>query len=300
MQPMTGMQPTPPVAEQRTKGTVCLALGAVLLVGGIVFGIVMIVNGVSGFSRSIDRMQRVSLTSGGTVDLGSSGTYRMYLERPGTQDDPFAVPANVPGITVIDPDGGLHAIENDRVDESYSYNGRSGQKLGKFDAPSPGIYRIRVTGADGAGFGTLAVAKNGPFHSIAPILFGVFGGGAMVVTGIVLLVIGGIRRSRSRRMIPHPIGGWAPPPSAWGAPGAPAGWAPPAQPGYGWAPPPVASPAWSPPGAPPYGTSPSPLPPPPPPPSSAPAPPPATTPPAPPAAPPGPDDAGWGAPGAGE
>ncbi|CAN5891154.1 hypothetical protein BH23ACT2_BH23ACT2_02380 [soil metagenome] len=278
-------------------GGVLLVVAVVVVVGGIAFGVKQIDDVVGGLAR-------VPVSTGGTVEL-DRGTHRVFLEGPGADEGFGGVP-----FTVVGPDGTDLRLQTDPVSETYSYEGRDGRKLGRIEVTSPGTHEV-VTGGSGllgASGENLAFGRRGPVGAgLVPILGGVFGGGALGVAGVVVLIVTGVRRGRQRRMEvagyaaatwgppgfapaahPYPAGGiagsWAPPPGPPG--GSPPGWSPP--PPAGPAPPasrrppppsppssPLGSPpGWSPPTAPPAqgrtSRPPHPAPPTPPPPSNAP------------------------------
>lgn len=266
--------PFTPQATPKVKGSVALWLGGLLVLAGIVLGVALVVAGAHQFTSSFREMQRVSTAAGGTISIEDPGTYRVFLERPDPSGSGGATftPA-APQVTILDPAGTVVPVGPDAVSETYTYAGRQGRKLGRFQAEQPGTYRIRVTAVDGGSPSNfVAVGRRGPSSALAPILGGVFGGLAVVAIGVILLIIGGVRRSRSRRpaFVPGgfgptgaPLAGWGPPPAGggWAAPPTttPPGWAPPppppaAEPGPAWiapTPPPVAAPGWAPPVAPP-------------------------------------------------
>jgi len=283
------MQPVGPYAAPKPKGTILLWLGGLLVLAGIVLGVLLVISGVRSISDRVNGLQRVPLATGGPIEISDPGTYRVYLERadlsPSLNVDSRVIV--IRAVQVRTPSGGLVALQPDPIAETYNFSGHHGRKIGRFRADRPGRYRLVVQEFTGSSrIGQLAVGRRGPTGAVATILGGVFGGGAMVVVGIVLLIIGGVRRSRSRRLPPggYPggVSGWAPPPvpgawagapgsmpgsapGPWGQPPVPSGWGQPA-PG-GWAPPPVApgsaapppSPgAWSPSGVADAGPSPGP------------------------------------------
>ncbi len=214
------MHPEAQPAPSKPKGGVGIAIGIVLLVAGMVVGIVGVVGGVRNIGRTVDGYQRVSLETGGAVRL-DPGTYRVFLERRGIDGDQFAV--LVPQLSITSNEGqAILLLPVGNVSETYSFGGRSGRKIGRLVIPSSGTYRITVVPEGGPGsYGTIAIGKRGPIASIAAILIGVFGGGAIALVGLVVLIVSGVRRGRSK----NSTSGWAPPPPTPTA--GPPGWAPP-------------------------------------------------------------------------
>ena len=240
------MQPAYPLAPTKPKGAIGLWIGGLLIAVGIVGGILLVVGGVKNISDSVDDMQRVPVADGGTVQLDSTGTYRVFLERPGINDDTaltFQDPT--PLVRITDPDGSPVTVGGaGSFQETYSINGRDGRKIGAFTARTTGTFRVATITSDGtATRGEIAIAKHGPTTGIFVIVGGVFGGIGVVIVGIIVMIVSGVRRSRSKQAFGGPPGSnWgAPPPLAgWGqAPGSPSGWAPPpvAPPGGAFPPP---------------------------------------------------------------
>ena len=291
MMPPPSAGPVGPVEPAKPKGRLAMVLGALLLVGGIVLGIVLAVTGVVNVSKAVDDMQRVPAPGTGTVEIAETGTYHLFYERPvGLVDDPY-LDFEPSQVAIVAPSGAQLAIVVDsNSTTTYDFGDHHGRSFGTFRADETGTYRFRIRAIDrGEGdqfsfgpTGHVAVGRNSPLRELGLLLAGVFGGGALVLTGIVLLIVGGVRRSRSKQAayvaagVPGwggpPAGGWSPPgPQPWTPPGAPQPWnapgAPPApQP---WSPP--GPQPWTPPGggdpapAPQPWTPPAPVDPPPPP-----------------------------------
>lgn len=225
-----------PVIPPKPQGKLALTVGAVLIGLGLVLGGILVFRGIREIATTVDRYQRVSATTGGTVRIDEPGTYRMFFERRGLGD--VERMGYIP-VTIFDPAGQPVALQYDSIDETYSFGSRSGRKMGKFDAPTAGEYQIRPLYVDGLGAefdGMLpeaqnaqyAVGRRGPTAGIFPVLGGVFGGGAVVVLGIIFMTVGGVRRSRSKKDGNVPLAGWpaAPGPPQWN-PSAPQQWIPP-------------------------------------------------------------------------
>lgn len=282
MQPMMPPPSVGPVAPTKPQGRVALVLGAVLLVGGIVLGIVLVVTGVLNVANAVEDYQRVPVPGGGSVELTETGTYHLYFEGPSSLVNDLSF--NPPQLAIFGPGGAQLAISVSAATSTYDFGERHGRSIGTFRADEPGTYRIRTISLDGEGdfdferTGEIAVTRDSPFRSIALVLVGVFGGGAMVLVGIILLIVGGVRRSRSKQAAyvgagapawgGAPTGGWTPPapqpwtppaPQAWVPPG-PQPWTPPPSadppPPPGWVPPPSPSPPADPPSWPPSSDGP--------------------------------------------
>lgn len=321
--------PAPPPATAasapgKPKGAVGIWIGVLLIIGGIILGIVLVVAGARSLINGFDDLERVPIDGGGIVRIEDPGTQTIYAERPSSQGGSSFSTNTFSGfgpnvaVRVIGPDGVDVPVSTGGATETYTFDGREGVSIGTFDAATDGEYRIVTRNQDGASgvgrYTTIAVGTGLELSGIGAILGGVFGGGLVVLIGIVVVIIFAVRRSRSKKRLAQgsgpypgaygaPVAGWpaapgyAPPgyaapgaPGGYGAPDAPAagGWPPAGSTNPGWVPPPVAQPGAPDPG--PTWTAPPPPPPQssdpttwtPPPPPSAPASDPATwTPPAP-------------------
>jgi hypothetical protein len=255
---------------------------------------------VDGF----DGLQRVSMQDGGVVQIDDPGTQTVYAERY-TSDSGTSFNSGTntfsgtgPAITVriTGPDNQPVDFQPLSGSETYVYNHREGVRIGQFTAPTAGNYRIAPVGEPN-GYDYLSVGSGLKIEGIGVILGGVFGGGLVVLIGIILVIVFAVRRSRSKKRLtqgsaPYPspygaAGGWPAAPGGagpggyaapgaapgYGAPGAPGGFGPgapgapapgawPPAPGAnpGWVPPPVAQPGptWTPPVAPPPQDQPAP------------------------------------------
>lgn len=227
-----------PVVQPKRQGGVALTIGAILLAVGLIAGGVLVYRGVRHIADTVNDYQRVPARSGGTVELDDAGTYLLFYERRGMGS--IERTGYTPAI-ITAPDGQTVQLRYDRVEENYTFGGREGRKVGRFEAPIPGTYRITPLSFDsfGAEFddmvpnggdGWFAIGPEGPASGVIAILGGVLGGGALAVLGVILLVVGGVRRSRSKRGAGAPLAGWpAPPPpqpQGWG-PAGPTQWTPP-------------------------------------------------------------------------
>lgn len=251
-----------PVAEQKLPGKVGIWIGSLLIVGGIVLGIVLVVAGARSLFDGFDELQRIPINAGGTVTIEEAGEQSVYAERAegrgGVSFNSSTSSLFRPDIDILvtGPDGQDVTFRYAGGSETYTYDGREGVLIGAFDADQPGDYRIRTILPDGVvPYTDLAVGEGMVLDGVLGILGGVFGGGIVVVIGLVILIISLVRRSGAKRrrtqaIGPYgpggpygggPAGGWAAPPGYAPQPGA----YPPA-PGYGpgsgapgWAPPPV-------------------------------------------------------------
>lgn len=264
-------QPTPAAASPTTEklpGLIGIWIGIALIVIGTVAGVVLVVRGASTLLDNVEDLQRVPI-SGGTIEINEPDEQSVYLERQSfTNETGFSTGTGTfaPVVTVLvsDPSGMDVFVEPRSSSETYSWNGREGVLVASFDATEVGTYTVQIVRADDLGaYDTIAVGRALDFGGLAGILGGVFGGGLIVVIGIVVIIISAVRRGKAKRRALAARYGQGPGPgAAWGG-GTPAGpgWAPPPVPapgGYGapspvWTPPPPPGPSggsWTPPAPP--------------------------------------------------
>lgn len=285
--------PTTSAKPDKPKGAVGIWIGVLLIVGGIILAIALVVVGVRSLVDGFDGLQQVPLNGGGVVEIEDTGTQTVYAERYTSEtgssfNTGTASFSNFgPAITVqiTGPDNQPIEFQPLSGSETYVHNHREGVRIGQFEAATPGRYRIDPAGEPN-GYQSVAVGSGLKVEGIGAILGGVFGGGLVVLIGIILVIVFAVRRSRSKKQIaqgsspyPSPYGaaaaGWpvAPGPAGYATPGVPGGYGAPGAPGApapgawppaggtnpGWVPPPVAqpSPGWTPPVAPPPPPAPS-------------------------------------------
>lgn len=175
-----------------------------------------------------------------------TGTYVIYAKSNG-------LASQAGEVSVTSPSGATVRVSPDRQVETLTFDGSQFTGALQFDATKAGTYLVTIRSSGGPvavtrSLSSLATANIGPiFLILAGFLTG--------VAGLILLVLGLVRRSRVAR---HPPGdgqpgGWASAGGSWQGSAQP-GTAPP-----GWWPPP-GQPQWPPPSVPP----PPPAPPPPP------------------------------------
>lgn len=276
-------------APQKPKGAIGIWIGVLVIIAGIVLGIVLVVAGAKSLLNGFGDLQRVPINGGGVVRIEEAGTQTIYAERPSTSSGTsfssgsFNTFAPDVAVRVIGPgESGDVVVNTGGAQETYTYDGRDGVSIGTFYASAPGTYRIVTQLQDGSSWNMIAVGTGLELSGIGAILGGVFGGGLVVLIGIVLVIVFAVRRSRSKKRLqpasPYPSAynpagagwpaapGYAPPgaPGGYGAPPAPGGYAAPAAGAWaadnpGWAAPPVVhpvdpqqpGPTWNPPQSPP-------------------------------------------------
>ena len=259
---------TGPVQERIRPSGWWFAVGGGLVVVGAVVGVVLFVTAFVGALGKVDDFDRVPVPGSRVLTL-PEGERVLYVECRSR-----AYTCSWPDVVVYDPDGVEVPMQISFVTETYSVNGRNGERMATLDLPRAGAYEVVTYGEPSSLSDAAYVAVGTGLFEDVPGRLAVAAliGGGLALAGLVLVVVVGIRRSRAKRdQQPPPgwgapgVGGWGPPPPAWGPPQGPAwGAPPPGAPGPGpgsWAPPPSgtggAGPgSWAPP--PPPGTGPAP------------------------------------------
>jgi hypothetical protein len=210
-----------------------LALSIVTIVLGTILGITGLAIGVSKVVHDVRTTVHRAGTGAYTQHL-DNGTYELFI---GVTDADSNTPLANGGITsfrVTAPDGTVLSRSVPGARETEGRDGVEFLAISSFKVTSPGDYRIRVAGDVGEpyflsrSFGDLAKRAAGWFVMM--------GGGILIgFIGVVLLIVGIVRRSRAKR--PAFAGGYGQPMGAPGYPPAaptlpPPGWYPdPQQPG---------------------------------------------------------------------
>lgn len=166
----------------------------------VIFSIIAVVLLVMGFARSsdvVDNFARIDSGTQATVDLTSTGGYRIWLERDGV-DNTFVEPATTVTVT---KDGAPVNVEQFETDLSYSDGGRDGKALFTFEADETGEYVISGEVLDGRG-GRFAVGKDNPIAEglRGLVLFFIVGSVGFVIALIVFIVLA-VKRGKSKRQI---------------------------------------------------------------------------------------------------
>ncbi|QXC62496.1 hypothetical protein KSP35_06760 [Aquihabitans sp. G128] len=273
--------------SRRKPGKVGFWIGGLLVVLAIVVGVGGVALGIKHVSDTVDGLQRASVRNGGSLQL-EPGTYDVFLEYPGINDSSFPSAYGLGALRITTSEGRPVEITPPTSSLTYEFGDHEGKKVGRLRIEQAGRY---VVEANQQSFGSeeVAIGDGDPTDGFAIVGLGILGGLILFVVGVVLLIVSGVRRSRSKRPptlgYPPAPGGWGAPqgtwgtpaPPAWGAPGAPGAapgwtpapapgsWTPTPQPGAptapgGWAPPPTAppgtAPGWVPPTPPPADPAP--------------------------------------------
>lgn len=214
----------------------------VLMVAGAVLGILSIVLLVSGVVSSL--MADSFTTPGSTTRSLDPGIYVVFERSRGdvTLDTTGAVVVQDTanrrlGITVTNSDGTPIAVTGLDRNESITRGSSTFSSLVEFEVVDPGEYVIEVSSTS-AGEAIVARSLTDGIRHRVGWVFGILGGGAMFIAGLVWMIVALVSRSRQRSEmtvaytgVPGSIGGqpgaYSSQPAAYAAP---AGWYP--EPGY--------------------------------------------------------------------
>jgi len=157
--------------------------------------ILWLVIGIAGLSSSVDHFVRASVPGEQTVQLDAR-KYIVYGESTGNFEPNFA-------IQVIDPETGT-AVPIAPYFGSLTYSfGHHGWAKGTMTPPHAGSYRVITTG-EGTSGASVAFGSSFAGRLVATIV-GAFAFGAIAgLTGLILLIVTGVRRSRARRVMQQP------------------------------------------------------------------------------------------------
>ena len=253
--------PPSPAKAPKPGGMVGIWIGIVLILVGIIGGIALIASGARPSPTASNGSSGSPIASGGTVDLDETGTYSVFVERYGpTRHQLQHVQQRrlVPDVQVaiIDPDGNPAPVRpRDRLRDVHRRRATRAPASASSTPPSRASTRSASIGGRRSPTTTrIAVGTGLHLDGIVAILVGVFGGGALVLLGIILVIVFAVKRSRQEQAARQAAtrtgpacrcapGGWpaAPayggyPPTPGTAPGCP--WQPPAG-APGWVPPPA-------------------------------------------------------------
>jgi hypothetical protein len=251
------LTPSPP-APPKPKGKGLIISGAVLLVLGLVLGIVGIAGTVGAAAKLVSSLGTPTTTPATITKTFDAGTtYAVYAEATGgsgTTEDPFTSDVTVSDISVTGPGGGSVPVSDisSSITQTVDSNGGTFGAVGTFTPPTTGEYTVNV-GGSGASVvvapDVLSIGKSFALAALIPV--GILVG----LVGLILLIVGLVRRSSSKRQLAQPGfatgpgyasgAGYAGPgynPAAPPPPGPPiaAQPAPPAQPSAAPLPPPAA------------------------------------------------------------
>jgi hypothetical protein len=182
-------------------GAVLLVVGMVLVVAGIIGVVASAASLINGFGSPVSTPTTVTRTlDGGT-------TYAVYersslVSGSGTLEDPLLATVSPADITVTGPGGVVVPVKDPgQMTQTFTNGGKEYFAVATFDAPTTGSYEI-------------AIASEGAEVLVAPS-FSAFGrsvawvaaiglGGLLALVGLVLLIIGLVRRASSKKAVAAP------------------------------------------------------------------------------------------------
>jgi hypothetical protein len=224
------------------------ALAGVVAVVGIVAGVAVIARAATRYADRVEAFERAPMPVILEVEISERGGYSIYHEYDGFSSVGGRAD---PDVQVTDPSGNDVFLRSYDSEVTYDVSGHHGIGVYTFDADETGTYAFEATMPFGGRSGDLIAVGPGVGEDLAlAIVAGIGLIGVGVVGAIVIAVVVGVMRSRSRRaQMPAPVVAWSAPPGPWAAPGWPA-----AVPGPGpsWSyPPPAPAPPPPPPSPPP-------------------------------------------------
>jgi hypothetical protein len=192
--------PTDALASPRTPSARRYWIGAGLVAAG--FGGALMWGLIAFFAlvHHVDGYQRMSVPGVAIVQVDQLDTRVLYYEVPQRMQGLLSTPASQLGIRVTDPNGAAVPVRTYWLDLRYDVPGsadRVGRAVAAFDPKVMGDYRISVEGSTWTG-ATLAVGDEVQWRMLPHLL----GAAAVFLigsgTGVTLIVVTGMRRSRQR------------------------------------------------------------------------------------------------------
>jgi hypothetical protein len=216
-----GDMSAPAVPQSPKPAGPSLRVSIVLIVVGAALAIPTFIAGIAPIVRAVRSPIRFEVPGRKTVPL-ERGDYMVYEDKGASsignafsRDDSVTITPE--DVTVFAPDGSAVTVsERGSFIETIDVDGRRYVGAVRFTAAVAGEY---VVGVSGTPAGHVLVAR--PLGSVARGSIGWFAlaglGAALVVLGVVLLIVGAVRRGRSRMpafVAPPP--GWYPDPAGSG------------------------------------------------------------------------------------
>ncbi len=193
-QPYQYAQPPPAGPRRTSAGRGLWISGIVVAAVGLVLAIVSAILLFSGVVSAVQDQLTAPL-------LDSQGTNAVSLE-PGTYlvfQNSGAIPMSASDVTVSGPDGQGVAVSAPDIDERFNRYGQEFVAIAQFDAGQTGQYELTVAQSD---TGTQLVVAPGLTSKVvdrAGWIFGILGGGLLVLVGLVLFAVGLTQRRRALR-----------------------------------------------------------------------------------------------------
>ena len=176
-------------------------IGGGLVVAGVLGAVLWFVSSLGGISNQVDAFQRVRVPGEASMQL-EARTYVVYYE--GLTADEVVPPLE---IEIADARTGTPLVIGSYGGSlTYSVSGHEGSAVGTVTPAHAGAYAIRTDSDRRASGASVALGRSLTW----PILRGILGtfaiGGLLAGSGVILLIVTGVRRSRAR--VDHGSGTW--------------------------------------------------------------------------------------------
>ncbi len=196
---------TPAVAPKR-KGKGAILTGVVLLVAGllaVVGGIIGVASAASSLVSEIGSPSATPTSFNRVLNAGTTyAIYEVTSSGSGTSGDPYLGSVRTGDVTVTGPDGNSVVVREPGLTTQTTQSGSDTfLVVATFDPPTTGTYTVEVS-TEGT---TVALAPSltalaGTLRWIGLIVVGVLLG----VIGLIVLIVGIVRRSSSRKLAVDP------------------------------------------------------------------------------------------------
>ncbi len=201
---------TPQAAPVKPRGKGLLTSGIVLLILGllgVVGGIIGIATSAGSLVKEFGSPQPTPTSITRILDGGTTyAVYEASTGGTGSSSDPLTGNVILSDITVTGPAGAVNVNDVGNSTQTYDANGERFGAVATFDPPTTGSYTIAVS-TEGSvvvvapsftSFGKIAIW-------VLLILFAVVLG----LLGLILLIVGLVKRSKSKKEIAMASGGYA-------------------------------------------------------------------------------------------
>jgi hypothetical protein len=181
-------------------------IGGGLIVCAVAGAILWAVVAISHIVSTIDDFQHVQIPESKNVRLDAH-KYIIYVEGPRADQ-------SVPPVRIQIADARTQRpvpLQAYTSSLTYSFN-TTGSARATVTPPRAGVYRVRTGGVDASSGYQIAIGESVSGKIVSAIVGAFVVGGVLGVSGIALLVVTGVRRSRRRQR--KPSGGWPPPGAA--------------------------------------------------------------------------------------
>jgi hypothetical protein len=202
--------PPPPGGQPRLRGRIPLRLALIFGVVGIALAIAGgAVIATKSFSQ-VDGFSRVDIAAhNGVARFASAGNYLAYYEAPGASSLKKQIP--LPLIALRSPSGQTQQLETLYGGQprdtlrltstlSYDYHGHSGTAIYQFRVPEAGTYQVLVESSTAPAGSDVAFGKS--IGKSLALGAGMLAPGVLLVlVAIILLIVGLVQRSSSRKRL---------------------------------------------------------------------------------------------------